>query len=271
MRKVALQIGYDGRTFSGWQRQNDVSSIQGTLEEAFFRCTQCRIAVVGASRTDRNVSAIGQVAHMTLPDSITIASERLAAGINFYLPSSIRVLKSLEVPLNFHAQRSALCKTYEYSFWNARWPNPLYERSLHVPYQVDWQKIKLALTYFLGTHDFGAFAAGAISLAGGSVRTLLSLDLLVDEKCPSFYRLRIEGTGFLKQMIRRMVGTLLAVGQRRLQAEDIRDILLSGDRSRGGKTMPGEGLVLTSITYSKEFAMLNKAVPLVAKKTERIP
>lgn len=241
---VCLTIEYDGSDYHGWQRQDNATSIQETIENAIASVVGAPIAVKGASRTDSGVHAKGQVANFKC-DRFEATQWRKI--LNALLPSTIRILDSREVDENFDACRDAISKVYEYRVLNRRYASALDRNVYFYARPLDWDRMESCLTHFVGEKDFAAFK-GAGSSAKTSVRTVHRFELR-GEETPGLYRFRVEGSGFLKQMVRAMVGTVIEVGEGRRSVEGIREVIESRDRRLAGRTVPAGGLCLMSIQY----------------------
>jgi tRNA pseudouridine38-40 synthase len=217
------------------------------LQEVLFQITGERTLVFGSGRTDSGVHAKGQVAHFTT--SKLIDSERWRLALNMRLPRTIRVLKSDLVPDSFHAQKSAVSKIYEYRVLNRLTSSALDRQVYFYPRQnVDWKKMRECLPYFVGEHDFKSFQ-GAKANVKTTVRTIFRFELDVEDPERKLYRFTIEGSGFLKQMVRNVMGTVLKVGEGKLLPADIPAIINSRDRRQAGRTVPACGLCLVSVKY----------------------
>jgi tRNA pseudouridine38-40 synthase len=250
MRNVKLVLAYDGSEFSGWQVQPKVATIQGTLAAAIGRVTGERVLPQGSGRTDAGVHALAQVTSCLIASPIPL--DRLVPALNHVLPPSIRVLAAEEVPLEFHARKSARAKTYRYRMYRAPLCPPFLARYVwHNPFPMDEQAIAQAATEVVGEHDFSSFAAVDPELASegsnsSSVRRIFhsSWTRMGDELVYT-----VEGNGFLHHMVRNLVGTFVLVGKGTLQPEDILVILARRDRSAAGATAPARGLYLVSVEY----------------------
>ena len=242
---IRLAIEYDGTPFAGWQRQPEAPTIQAAIEDVIARVTGSRVPIYGAGRTDAGVHAAGQVAHFHT--EAKVPAEKWAELLNFYLPPEIRVLESREVPDTFHARKSAVGKLYVYRVLNRRVASALDRRVYFYPGRLDWDKIRGVLPHFVGEKDFRGFQG-----AGASVKTTVrrvERFELVDEG-GGFYRFEIEGNGFLKQMVRAIVGTVLEVGKADARGlEAIEAVFRTGDRRLAGPTAPPGGLILARVHY----------------------
>jgi tRNA pseudouridine38-40 synthase len=246
-RNIRLLIAYDGTCYQGWQRQKSGPTIQGTIEETLFRITQQPVSLAGAGRTDAGVHAWGQVANFRT-DSRLPAS-KLASALNRLLPRDILVRQVHEVPLAFHARYASTAKIYEYLIWSRRQIIPfLRNYTWFIRDPVDISLIKTGLSLLIGERDFSSFRTQG-SEVSHSRRFLHQAALF---PCPwGGFRLRFKANGFLRHMVRNMVGTLLQVGLKRISLQDFEDIIQSKDRSRAGEMAPAQGLFLRKVIYSE--------------------
>jgi len=244
MRNIKLIIEYDGTNYSGWQRQLNAPSIQQAIEEAVLRITGEGVPVIGAGRTDSGVHARGQVANFFTSSSIP--PERFSYALNSVLPKDIRILHSEEVPPDFHARYSAKGKRYRYSM--VLRPHGLAIGSqyyYHVREPLRTEPMEKAAKILIGTHDFRAFQAKGSS-AKTTVRTVYRSDLIWEE--PYLYY-DIQGNGFLYNMVRIIVGTLIEIGKGKFPWERMEELLKTGDRNLAGPTAPPHGLSLEEVYY----------------------
>jgi tRNA pseudouridine38-40 synthase len=250
-RNIRLLISFDGTDFNGWQRQKHDITIQGEIEKCLTRMTNTDIDLHGAGRTDAGVHAEGMVAHFLT--STNISCNAFMRGLNSMLPYAIRILDAAEVEETFHSRFSAQGKHYEYSLFTGDIMPPL-ERLyiLHTPFILDFSSIKACLSILIGTHDFSSFEnTGSrdkekISRKG-AVRTLMVAELNATGE--NRYTLTFIGEGFLRHMVRNIVGTLLEVGKGRRSVEDFRRALKAKDRNAAGPTAPPHGLKLKKVLY----------------------
>ncbi|MBI2956185.1 MAG: tRNA pseudouridine(38-40) synthase TruA [Acidobacteria bacterium] len=253
VRNLRLTLGYDGSEYFGWQIQPNVPTIQGTLVDVLRRITGERIWLLGSSRTDAGVHALGQVANFKTRSPIP--TENLGRALNNLLPPSIRVLAVEEAPLEFHARWHAQAKTYRYRILRAAVCSPFLWRTVyHYPYPLDDEVMAAAAPLLEGEHDFSSFGTWDPEEAGQSkVRTVYSSRL---ERLPELQELvyTVRGRAFLRHMVRKMVGTLIEVGKGRLEPDDIQRILEARDRSQSGPTVPPEGLCLVAVEYPAEIS-----------------
>jgi tRNA pseudouridine38-40 synthase len=244
---IRLDIEYDGSDFCGWQRQADRPTIQAHIEDVVAKVERRRVTVYGAGRTDSGVHAKGQVANFESRYPIPV--ERWSYILNTHLPPTIRIQRASLQPDYFHAQKCAVTKIYEYRVLNRGSASALDRRVLFFPLELDWDAIRRALPLLVGHRDFAAFQ-GANATVKTTDRTLLKFDLL--DEGSGYYRFVLEGTGFLKHMVRNLVGTLLEIGEGKRAVEDIPAILASRDRRKAGKTAPAHGLCLVRVNYPEE-------------------
>ena len=248
MTRVVLEISYLGTNYHGWQGQNGnqkhLLTIQGVVEEGIKKALGEYISLVASGRTDQGVSAICQVAHMDT--CTTIPPEKIKYVINQYLPEDIRILKSYPVHDQFHARFHAKEKTYRYSIYLSDTTIPYYENfATRVHGNLNIEDMKKASAYLVGEHDYTSFCAASTEVES-KVRTIHSLTI---EKHGQLIEFTICGNGFLYNMVRILVGTLLDVGKGKIHSEDILSIMQAKDRTKAGKTMPAKGLVLVDVRY----------------------
>jgi tRNA pseudouridine38-40 synthase len=242
-----LTIAYDGTNYCGWQIQPNGVTIQETIQKALAIILRENIKIIGSGRTDTGVHASGQVAHFKYHQKINLRSFK--HSLNGLLPLDIRVKEILEVPINFHAQYSAMGKIYHYHLHLDPVLNPfsrLY--STHVYTKIDMNLFKQAALLFLGTHDFTSFANEAHTgvAAHDPIRTLTRLDIVPVD---GGFRLEFEGNGFLYKMVRNIVGTLLEVGTGKIKIDQIPLIFEAKDRRLAGRAAPPQGLFLVKVHY----------------------
>lgn len=241
-----LDIAYKGSDFEGWQTQPSKNSVQDHLESALALVLRKHIKLLGASRTDSGVHAEQQVAVFRTEKQIADLS-RLRRSLNALIPKGIQVLLIRPSDINFHPIRDAVWKTYRYRLWLGSAVNPFasdFVWPIHAA-DFDLNALKKAASYFEGEHDFQSFCASDSS-AKTTVRKVLSVKV---DCYPPMIDIYITGTGFLKQMVRSIVGTLVDVGQAKRRSEDISAIIETKSRSAAGKTAPASGLSLVKIAY----------------------
>src|SRR5262245_29104008 len=243
-----LTLAYDGTSFVGWQRQASGTSIQELLEDVFAVLDGQPVAVIGAGRTDAGVHALGQVAHVSLQREIDAAT--VVRALNHHLTPTVRVHHAVEVPSTFHARFDASAKRYRYRIWNTPVLSP-FERDYtwHIPGPVlDVEAMTAAAARLEGSHDFAAFqTAGAETHT--TERMVFSSRITAERPLITY---DVRGDGFLRHMVRSIVGTLVEVGRGRYPAEWVTDVLLSRDRARGGRTAPAAGLILVDVEYRQQ-------------------
>jgi tRNA pseudouridine38-40 synthase len=245
-RTIKLTVAYEGTRFVGWQRQAEGVSIQGLLEEALARLEGGPVTVHGAGRTDAGVHALGQVAsaQVTLSHPLDV----VARALNACLPPEVRVTSVEQAADDFHARFSARSKTYRYVIRNAPIASP-FERAYvwHVPEALDLEAMRMGAAALVGTHDFAAFR----SVGGGvktTTRTLMQSEFVPDEDNTRFVY-ETTGDGFLRHMVRAVVGTLVEIGRRQRPAASIAALLTGGNRAEAGATAPPQGLFLVRVDY----------------------
>jgi tRNA pseudouridine38-40 synthase len=243
-RTLRLTLQYDGTGLVGWQRQKQGVSVQGLLEAALGRLAGRPVAVAGAGRTDAGVHALGQVASCRL--ATALGEAELLRALNALLPPAVRVVEVARAPDDFHARFSARAKTYEYRLFLGP-VLPPFERYWvwHVPEALDLAAMRRAARPLVGRHDFAAFR-GAGGAARDSVRTIHSLHIV---GAPPRVAVRVRADGFLRHMVRAIVGTLVDVGRGRRTAASVAEALASRDRARAGPTAPPQGLFLVAVEY----------------------
>ena len=245
MKNIKLVIEYDGTSYHGWQSQINSLTIQDTIEGAIKKLTGEDAALTGSSRTDVGVHALGQVANFKTGSSIPPV--KFSDALNSILPRDIVIKASCEVDAEFHSRFSSTGKKYRYLIYNSTCRSALLRnRAYHVPHNLDFKAMKKAAGYFLGTHDFAAFRRAAGSNTKTTVRTIHDLSLTRDDE---IIRFEISGNGFLYNMVRIIVGTLVYVGTGRIDTEEIPSIIDCLDRKKAGKTAPGHGLYLVEVFY----------------------
>lgn len=246
MPNFRLLVEYDGTDLAGWQIQpGPARTVQGALVVALERITGTAVTVTGAGRTDAGVHAEGQVASVMLDTRLEPAE--LQRALNALLPRDIAVREVARAPDAFHALRDARSKLYVYRLWTNPSRSPLRERtSLWVRSALDLEAMREAGHALVGTHDFASFR-GVGSSVRSSVRTLLRVD--VSGALGGEVAMDFEGTGFLRHMVRNLVGTLLEVGKGRRAPDAMRALLLASDRNRAGPTAPARGLTLVHVRY----------------------
>ncbi len=228
----------------GWQKQPNKLNIQGEIEKAIFEITGEEVELNASGRTDAGVHALGQVANFKTESQIEIS--KMAYAINSKLKKSIRIKKAEEVDLDFHSRYKCKEKTYRYIINNSEQGTAIYRAlECQIPQKLDVKKMKQAIQYFIGEHDFKAFKASGTS-SKSSVRTIYKAEIKQEGE-----RIIIEltGNGFLYNMVRIISGTLADVGLGKIDPNDIPNIIEEGKRENAGKTLPPQGLYLVSVKY----------------------
>lgn len=244
MHNYKLTIAYDGTRYHGWQRQPGVPTIQGELERALARIVDRHVDLHGAGRTDRGVHAEGQVAHALIP--FRAEEETLERGLNALLDPDIRVLTVGEAPREFHSRYSAVSRTYRYHMWRHRIVRPFDQRFVYACWRpLDTEAMDGATRVLVGSHDFSSFASGIDS---GEEGTRIVYEATW-ERDSDRWVFAIRASGFLRTMVRTIVGTLLEVGSGRRSREDFAGLLSVRDRTRAGAVVPACGLRLHSVDY----------------------
>ena len=244
MRNIKLIIEYDGKSFNGWQKQPTKLNIQGEIEKAIGEITGETIELIASGRTDAGVHSLGQTANFKTESNIPV--EKFPIAINSKLKKSIVIKSAEEVEERFHSRYSVVSKRYRYTINNSKYGSAIYrDMEYHFPIKLNVEEMKKAAKYFEGEHDFKGFKASGTS-SKSSVRKIFKAEVIENDD-----RIYIEltGSGFLYNMVRIISGTLLDVGQGKIKAEDIPEIILSKDRMRAGKTLPAQGLCLMEVTY----------------------
>ncbi len=246
MRRILIRAAYDGTDFHGWQFQPGVRTVEGELNRAIKELTGEETQVIGASRTDAGVHALGNVA--VFDTESAIPADRFGIALNTKLPEDVKVVASEEVPEDFHPRRVSVKKTYEYRIYNSDIPNPLKRREFWaVPYKLDLDKMRAAASYLVGTHDFATFCS-VHTQAESTVRTIFSIEI-IGSKEDDEIKIVVTGNGFLYNMIRIIAGTLVEVGRGSHEPEWVDEILKGTDRTLGGPTAPPQGLILREIVF----------------------
>ncbi len=253
-RNIRLTIGFDGTEYNGWQRQKHAATIQGEIEKCLAIMTTSNITLHGAGRTDAGVHAEAMVAHFVT--STSISCQAFTKGLNSMLPEAIRIFAADEMPLDFHARFNAVAKRYQYTICTSRVMPPqqrLY--ALHFPYSLDFSKMQACLDLVIGKHDFSSFENQGSRdkdkpSRKGAIRTITQATLnSIDEHHQHFI---FVGEGFLRHMVRNMVGTILEVGRGQMSVAAFHTALLAKNRSLAGPTAPPHGLTLKKVYYEKE-------------------
>ncbi len=246
--RIALLVEYDGTDFSGFQIQKSDRSVQSVLEEAVFAVYGERRRIYGCSRTDAGVHARGHVSHVDVP--FAIPEDRIPAALNTKLPEDVCVRSAKNVHSSFHARFDAAGKRYVYRIYNTG-IRPCLERRIvtHVPGKLDTDRMREAAMLLVGTKDFTAFSARSEKDRTVSpIRTMRRVEVKKDLGSDTV-EITVEGESFLYNMVRIMAGTLVYVGQGKIDVSDVAALFESRDRRKAGKTMPASGLTLEDVRY----------------------
>ncbi len=267
MPRYRVTIAYDGTDYVGWQLQDSGTSIQGLLEAALFPFEDRRIVVIGAGRTDAGAHAAGQVAAFTLERPVDPAA--IGRALNARLPAAVRVLDVSEAPERFHPRFDSIFKTYSYRIFTGAVVSPFeYRYVWHVPGPMDAAAMRAAAAMLAGRHDFAAFQStgtdvesterelfeSRIETGSEDPRHRSGGDVVAPVSRPATIEYIARGDGFLRHMVRAIVGSLVEVGKGRRRAEWIREVLASRDRAAAAATAPPHGLCLVSVEYHERPA-----------------
>lgn len=242
--RVKLVVAYDGTNYCGWQIQPNAVTVESVLNEALSNLLKEDIKVIGASRTDSGVHALGNVA--VFDTDTRIPAEKISYALNTVLPEDIKIQKSEQVPDDFHPRHCNTVKTYEYRILNREFPLPTkrYD-SIHCYRHLDLEKMCEGAAVLVGIHDFKSFCS-VKTQAETTVRTIYSAEV---SKQDDMITIRVRGNGFLYNMVRIIAGTLMEVGLGNRTSAQVNEALLGGDRSLAGPTAPARGLTLVGIEY----------------------
>lgn len=244
MKTIRLTLEYDGTAYVGWQVQPNGLAVQQLVEQALARVLDVPVRLVSSGRTDAGVHARGMVAHFTTARELPMAAYR--DGVNRFLPQDVAVTEAAEAEAGFHARFSARGKWYRYTLCLTPIRSPLAARtSWHLRSPLDEQAMAEAADVFVGRHDFAAFRASGCD-AATTVREIYAVELSRQE---NLLHIDVKGSGFLRNMVRVMVGTLVEIGQGKMSVADLRPLLQGGRREGAGKTAPPQGLCLMEVWY----------------------
>ena len=245
MRNFKMTVEYDGSAYCGWQRQENGTSIQQLLEEAIKLITGQKVAVIGSGRTDAGVHALNQVGSFRCSTKLPV--NKIFMGMNSVLPPDIVVKELEEAADEFHALRDVKSKIYVYKICNQRL-RPALGRNYfwHIRFPLDIGKMKKAAEYLIGTHDFSCFCATGTDVKD-RVRTIVDVEIKTCDD--GLIEIKVEARGFLKYMVRNIIGTLVEVGRDKRKPEEMKKIIESRDRTIAGVTAPACGLFLKEVKY----------------------
>ena len=244
MKNLRLEIEYIGTDYSGWQKQPGRPTVQQMVEDAVFTVTNHRPVIYGSGRTDSGVHALAQVANFKTSSRLTAL--QMHRALNSVLPDDITVSNVKEMPLKFHSQYDSKSKVYVYTILNRDYPSAhMKYRTWLVKEELDLDKMRRAATHLIGTHDFKAFAHSGLTVKT-TLRTILNTKL---RKKGSLLEFEIEGNGFLKRMVRLIMGTLVHVGKGNITPSDFKKILYNGEKTKYVISAPAKGLTLKKVKY----------------------
>jgi len=259
MRNILLKIQYEGTNFAGWQRQaDDIRTVQGEVEKALSEACHYDCKIEGSSRTDAGVHANALCASLILPDE-GIPTDKIPRATNDILAfdklegiGDVKILSATEMPEGFHARHSAKGKRYIYRIYNCENKSPFRRTQFYqVGKMLDVERMRKACEYIKGTHDFKCFETSSNSPRENTVRTIYKLDVLRNAVSDNAWSISVvvEGDGFLYNMVRIIVGTLVEVGLGKMEPEELKAIIESKDRGNAGHTAPPQGLYLDEVFY----------------------
>lgn len=245
MNNYKLVIQYDGGRYKGWQRLGKgENTIQAKIEQVLSQLVGSDIEIIGCSRTDAGVHAYSQVANFKTDKSLK--EKEIKDYLKKYLPQDISICEVTKVHDRFHARYNAKDKTYLYKIWNEECTNPFMRKySMHIEQKLDLEKMKQASRYFIGNHDFTAYS-NAKSKKKSMVREIYAIDV---KEANGFVLIRVRGEGFLYNMVRKIVGTLIEVGLGEIEAATIPKILESKERNQTGRIAEATGLYLEKVEF----------------------
>ena len=250
MKKIKLTIEYDGTNYVGWQHQPNGPSVQDAVEKALGEVVDHSVQVISSGRTDAGVHARGMVVHFETPGNLPLKAYR--EGVNAKLPADISIVSAEAVDDDFHARYSARAKRYRYSFFLGDVRSPLCSRySWHIKKTIDVDAMRTAAAYLVGQHDFAAFRSSGCD-AKTTVREIFHTEF---KKHGRMLHFDIIGSGFLRNMVRVIVGTLAEVGLGKRAIQEIGELLKAGNRDHAGVTAPPHGLSLMQVWYDGNLAL----------------
>lgn len=244
-RNVRLHIEYDGSRYDGWQRLGTTdNTIQEKIETVLSKMTDETIEIIGSGRTDAGVHAYKQVANFKTNSMMD--TQQIKAYLNRYLPQDIVVIDAADVEERFHSRYHAISKKYVYTIWNVDTPTAFYRKfTYHDPRPLDIHAMQQAAAHLVGEHDFLSFCSNK-HMKKSTIRTIYGIDIWREKQ---EVKILVHGNGFLYNMVRIIVGTLIEVGIHKRQAHEMREILQKRERKYAGETAPAQGLVLYDVEY----------------------
>ena len=244
MKRLLITIKYDGTAYHGWQVQQNALSVQEEFQNAVEKVFLKRLDVKGCSRTDSGVHA--NMYCLTLDTDMNISDEGVVLALNTKLPPDISAVECREVPLDFHPRYNCVSKEYVYKIYNGKFRDPFLEKyTFHYRYPVDVDYLDREAKYFIGTHDFAGFCS-VNSDVEDTHRTITKAEVKREGDIITF---TFEGDGFLYNMVRIMVGTLLFVNEGKIKEGELAEVIASKERKRAGRTAPPQGLYLNKVNY----------------------
>lgn len=244
MRRLLLTIQYDGSAYHGWQVQKNAVSVQQVLQDAIEKVFTKRLDVKGCSRTDTGVHA--NMYCVSIDTDMSIDDESVVRALNTYLPNDIAVVDCKQVDNDFHPRYNCKSKQYVYKLYNGKIRNPfLTNYAYHYRYPIDADYLNQQAKAFIGKHDYSGFCS-VKSDVEDTVRNVYAFDVWRDGDMVYF---KVEADGFLYNMVRIMVGTLLFVSEGKIKSDELSSVIASKDRKRAGKTAPPQGLYLDKVNY----------------------
>jgi tRNA pseudouridine38-40 synthase len=249
MATYRLLVAYDGKPYHGFARQKDLKTVQGSLEDALSAVLRTPVLTTGAGRTDAGVHALGQVMSFSLEEGPAVDVASVARHLNAMCGPAIAVLELEEAPDGFDARFSALSRTYEYAIFTREVHDPLSRHvAWHRPGPLDEEAMHLGAQALVGSHDFSSF--GRIPEGGSPVRDLLAISV---ERTEDLVVIQVTANGFIQQMVRSIVGTLVKVGEGVRPPSWVAEVLVARDRSVAGPVAPPHGLMLIEVAYPAEL------------------
>lgn len=244
MKRIKLIVSYDGTKYNGWQIQPNGVTVEEVLNQTLSKLLLEEINIIGASRTDSGVHALGNVA--VFDTKTKIPPEKICYALNTYLPEDIVIQSSSEVDRTFHPRHCDSIKTYEYKILNTPHRRPLLRHHTYFVHQpLDLEVMNQAAAFLVGTHDFKSFCTVGAQVKD-TIRTILSI---LVEKREDVVVIQVKGNGFLYNMVRILTGTLIQIGHHRIPPEQVKHMLEAKDRAAAGPTAPPEGLTLIGIEF----------------------
>ena len=245
MARILLTLRYDGTAYHGWQVQPNGVTVQQVLQDAVERVTGVRSGITGCSRTDAGVHA--DMFCCAFDSETPLRGDKLCSALNFHLPRDVSVYDAREVEEEFHPRYHAKGKRYVYRIWNGNQRHPMYEKyAIWLKKPLDVDALNTVVQDYVGTHDFAAFCGAGSDLQGTTERTIHSCTVTRQGDLVLF---AVEGDGFLYNMVRIMVGTLLEIAAGRMAADSLPAIIEGRDRTAAGPTAPAQALCLEQVFY----------------------